>query len=299
MLGALRAALPDAEVSYAPGVTIEGGTSAGIPAAASAAARADRVVLCLGEAAWMSGEAASRARIDLPGHQAELATAVLAAGRPTVVLVFSGRPIVMPQVFARAGAVLACWFPGSEAGPALADLLTGAAAPSAHLPVTWPRDVGQVPIAYAVRSGGRPENPADRYTSKYLDLPNSPQFHFGHGLTYTRFRIADPTVTRRGDRIGVEARVRNIGDRAGAATVFVFIRDLVASIARPVLELRRFGRVELAPGAEEAVRFELGPADFAYPGPDLAMIVEPGDVEVLVGLSADPAGLRAVRIRLP
>ena len=217
---------------------IEGGTPAGI-AAAVAAARADQVILCLGEAAWMSGEAASRARIDLPGRQAELAAAVLATGKPVTVLLFSGRPIAMPEVFASAAAVVACWFPGSEAGHAVADLLTGATAPTAGLAVTWPRDVGQVPIAYSVRSGGRPENPADKYTSKYLDLPNTPQFPFGHGLAYTELRPDRPVVT-----VGRPHHRRDHGPptsaRApGATTVFLFIRDPVASVARPVLELKR------------------------------------------------------------
>ena len=144
-----------APIEHVAGVPIEGGDAAGIAAAAAAAARADRVVLCLGEAAWMSGEAASRARIDLPGRQAELAAAVLATGTPTVVLLFSGRPIAMPEVFARAAAVLACWFPGSEAGHAIADLLTGAAAPSAqprrHLAA--PRRPGPHRLFSALRAG--------------------------------------------------------------------------------------------------------------------------------------------------
>ena len=217
VLAGLRAALPEARIDHVPGLPIEGGTPAGIAAAVAAASAADQVILCLGEAAWMSGEAASRARIDLPGRQAELAAAVLATGKPVAVLLFSGRPIAMPEVFAGAAAVVACWFPGSEAGHAVADLLTGATAPSAGLPVTWPRDVGQVPIAYSVRSGGRPENPADKYTSKYLDLPNSPQFPFGHGLRYTAFTLTDPVVTGTGP-VTVETTVTNTGPRPGATT---------------------------------------------------------------------------------
>jgi beta-glucosidase len=255
------------------------------------------VVLCLGEAAWMSGEAASRARIDLPGRQALLAEAVLALGRPVVVLLFSGRPIVMPEVFADAAAVVACWFPGSEAGHAVADLLTGRAAPSAGLPVTWPRDVGQVPIGYSVRPGGRPENPADKYTSKYLDVPNSPQFAFGHGLGYTRFTLADPVATA-GEPVVVEVVVGNAGARAWAATVFLFIRDPVASVARPGLELKRFRRVALEAGAETTVRFELVREDFGFPGADLAPTVEPGEIELHVGFSADPEALRGTRFTL-
>ena len=254
VLEGLGAALPGASIEHVPGVAIAGGGGDGIAAAVAAAARAERVILCIGEAAGMSGEAASRARIDLPGHQAALAAAVLGAGRPVIVLLFSGRPLVMPEVFERAAAVLACWFPGSEAGHAVAALLTGAASPSAGLAVTWPRDVGQVPIAYSARSGGRPENPDDHYTSKYLDLPNSPQFPFGHGLGYTSFAVGEPRVAV-GEGVEVEASVTNTGPRAGATTLFLFIRDPVASVARPVLELRRFAKVALAAGESRRVRF--------------------------------------------
>ena len=297
LLPALRAALPDSAIDPAPGVSIEGGTAAGIAAAMALAERADHVLLALGEAAWMSGEAASRARIALPGHQEALAAAVLATGKPTTVLLFSGRPLALPDIFERAAAVLACWFPGSEAGGAIAALLTGAVAPSAALAVTWPRDPGQIPIAYAARPGGRPENPADKYTSKYLDLPNSPQFPFGHGLTYTTFTLTDPLVTV-ADRITVETIAANTGARAGAATAFLFIRDPVASIARPVLELKRFQKVALDAGRSRAVRFELDRADFAFPDAALRPIVEPGRFEIHVGFSADPGSLRSAGLTL-
>ncbi len=291
VLAGLRAALPDGVIEHVVGVPIEGGSDAGIAEAAAAAARADHVLLCLGEAASMSGEAASRARIDLPGRQAELARAVLASGRQVVVLLFSGRPLVMPEVFAGAAAVVACWFPGSEAGHAVAALVTGNAAPSAGLPVTWPRDVGQVPIGYAARPGGRPENPRDHYTSKYLDLPNAPQFAFGHGLSYTRFTLEKPEVTVDGNLVVTKTVVTNAGERAGATTVFLFLRDPVASVAQPTLELRRFERVELAPGERRPLRFELGRDDLAFLDAALRPVVEPGRFEVHVGLSADPAAL--------
>jgi beta-glucosidase len=297
VLAGLRAALPDAAIEHVGGVPFEGGSDAGIAEAAAAAAGADHVLLCIGEAPWMSGEAASRARIDLPGRQGELARAVLATGRPVVVLLFSGRPIVMPEVFDAAAAVVACWFPGSEAGHAVAALLTGAVAPSAGLAATWPRDVGQVPIGYAARPGGRPENPQDHYTSKYLDLPNAPQFPFGHGLGYTRFRLDAPTVVVAGDRVAAEVAVANEGARAGAATVFLFLGDPVASVAQPTLALRRFERVELAPGARRTLRFELGRDDLAFLDADLRPVVEPGTFEVHVGFSADAAGLKSASFR--
>jgi beta-glucosidase len=297
VLAGLSAAVPGAAIEHVAGVPVEGGEDAGIAAAVAAVARADRVILCLGEGAWMSGEAASRARIDLPGRQSELAAAVLGTGKPAAVLLFSGRPIAMPEVFDRAAAVLACWFPGSEAGHAITDLLTGASAPSAGLPVTWPRHVGQVPIFYAARSGGRPEEAGNKYSSKYLDMPNSPQFAFGHGLTYTTFDIGDP-VASVADRLVVETVVLNVGGRAGAATVFLFIRVPVASVARPLLELKRFAQVELGPGEKRMVRFELDRADLAFPGPDLEPLVEPGEIEAHVGFSADSADLRSTTFRL-
>jgi beta-glucosidase len=297
VLAGLQAALPEATVELVHGVHVEGGSRTGIAAAVAAADRADHVVLCLGERAAMSGEAASRARIDLPGAQAELAAAVLALGKPVIVLLFSGRPIAMPEVFARAAAVVACWFPGSEAGHAVADLLTGRADPSAGLAVTWPRDVGQVPIAYAARPGGRPENPADRYTSKYLDLPNSPQFAFGHGLAYTSFALADPVATV-GERITVATALANTGARAGTATVFLFVRDPVASVARPLIELRRFEKVALAAGEAQSLRFALDRADLAFPDAAGRPVVEPGRFELHVGLSADLDALRSTSFTL-
>jgi beta-glucosidase len=297
VLAGLRAALPRAALDHEPGVPIEGGTSEGIAGAVAVARRSDRVILCLGEAAWMSGEAASRARIDLPGRQAELADAVLRTGKPVTVLLFSGRPIAMPEVFARAAAVVACWFPGSEAGHAVADLLTGRAAPSAGLPVTWPRDVGQVPIAFSVLPGGRPANPLDKYTSKYLDMPNAPEFPFGHGLAYTRFALGDPQV-RVGDSVRIETLLTNVGGRSGTATVLLFVRDPVAAVARPLLELKGFAKVTLEPGAARTVAFTVARAALAFPDAALRPIVEPGHFEAMVGLSADPDALRRASFRL-
>lgn len=293
----LAQAFPAADIAFAEGCPIDRPDESAIAEAAALAAEADRVLLAIGEAAWMSGEAASRARIDLPGSQAALLDAIIATGTPTTILLFSGRPLVLPPAADRADALLACWFPGSEAGNAVADLLTGAAAPSAGTPVTWPRDVGQVPITYADRPGGRPEEPANKYSSKYLDVPNTPAFAFGHGLTYTRFTLADPTVTL-SDAIRVETAVTNEGAREGTTTVFLFLRDRVARISRPTLELRRFTRVTLAPGATATVGFALLPADLAYLDADLRPTVEPGAFEVHVGLSADPSTLRSGRFTL-
>ena len=292
----LAAAFPG-EIPFAGGCPIDHPDESAIPQAVALVAEADHVLLCLGEAAWMSGEAASRARIDLPGSQAALLEAIIAAGRPTTILLFSGRPLVLPSSADRAAALLACWFPGSEAGHGIADLLTGRAAPSAVLPVTWPRDVGQIPITYAARPGGRPEEPANKYSSKYLDLPNTPAFPFGHGLTYTRFTLTDPAVTP-GETTRVTTTVTNAGSRPGTATVFLFLRDPVARIARPTLELRRFARVSLAPGETQTLAFTLSRDDLATLDADLRPVFEPGAFEVHLGLSADPGALRTARFTL-
>jgi beta-glucosidase len=297
VLEGLRLALPDARIDHVEGVPIEGGDRTGIAAAVAAAQAADHVVLCLGEAAWMSGEAASRAKMDLPGRQAELADAVVAAGKPVTVLVFSGRPIAMSEVIERAAAVVACWFPGTEAGRAVADLLTGRMNPSAKLAVTWPRHVGQVPIFYAERPSGRPMDPANKYTSKYLDMPNSPQFAFGHGLSYTTFSLTDPLVTL-GEPLTVETTLANDGARAGTTTVFLFIRDPVASVARPVLELKRFETVTLDKGERRKLTFSLARQDFAFLDRHLKPVVEPGEIEIHLGFSADRETLRSTMIRI-
>ena len=251
----LAAAFPDGEIVYCQGVEIEGGEADGIEEACRRCAGADVIVLCLGEAARMSGEAASRAAPVLPGRQTALAQAILALGPPVVVVLFSGRPLVLPWLFERAQAVLAAWFPGVMAGAAIADILSGRFNPCARLPVTWPRDLGQIPIFYAERPTGRPADPNDFFTSKYLDVSNEPQFPFGHGLSYGVNR-AQEFARERGTRfeidrdlaINVEIDATNRGEQAAEPTVFLFIRDVVASVARPLLELKAWRKARLEPG---------------------------------------------------
>jgi beta-glucosidase len=205
----------------------------------------------------------------------------------------------MPEVFEQAAAILACWFPGTGAGTAVARLLTGEASPTAGLAVTWPRHPGQIPIAYSARPGGRPEAPGNKYTSKYLDLPNTPQFPFGHGLGYTGFTLAVPTVQPSPTGgVAVTTRITNTGDRIGSARLLAFIRDPVASISRPTLALRAFARIPIDPGETFPFTFLLDRDAFAFPGPDLRPVVEPGTYEVHVGFSADRAGLRSARFTL-
>ena len=302
ILEGLRAAFPECEVTHVPGTEIDGDDTDGIAAALDLARAADVVVLCLGEARAMSGEAASRARPDLPGRQAELAKAVLDLGKPVVVSLSSGRPLVVPWLFERADAVLAIWFLGSEAGHAVGEILSGKHNPSARLPVSWPVDVGQIPIFYAQRPSGRPASPTEHYSAKYIDLPVDPLFAFGHGLSYTRFAYRDlrahPAELRLGELLAVEVEVTNEGDVAGEATAFLFVRDPVASVARPLLELRGVAKIVLDRGARSTVRFELTTDDLQFLGPDLAARLELGTFEIHVGPSAAATDLLKTTVRL-
>jgi beta-glucosidase len=299
VLAGFRAALPDAKISYAPGVAIEGDDTSGIAAAVALCDEADSILLCLGEAAVMSGEAASRTSLGLPGAQDALAAAVLARahylGKPCAVVLFCGRPLTVPGLVQDSEAVLAAWFPGCEAGNALADVVLGKVSPSGRTVMSWPRSVGQIPIFYSERRTGRPANPDDHFTSKYLDSPNDPLFAFGHGLTYGRFRYANlrvsPTaITARGT-FQVQVDLTNEGARTACETVFVFTHDVVASVAPPLLQLAGFGRLELPPGETGTVSITVSAERLKSLGVDLVPTFEPGAVEVLVGPRAVRADL--------
>jgi beta-glucosidase len=307
VLAGLRTALPSARIEHAEGVTIADADRSGIAAAvALVAPGADAVVLCLGEAAEMSGEAASRAFPELPGEQRALAEAVLERARavqiPVVVVLFCGRPLVVPWLAEQADALVVAWFLGTEAGNAIADVLTGRVSPSGRTPITWPRALGQLPLFYSQRNSGRPENPQDRFTSKYLDSPSSPLFAFGFGLTYGRFayanlRVSPESVSEAGT-IEIAVDVTNEGARAAEETVFLFVRDRVASVARPTLELKGVIKLALAPGETGTARLRLLAAELRFLGVDLEPVFEPGEVEILVGPHADAKQLLASRVML-
>jgi beta-glucosidase len=296
----LAAALPNSEIVFAPGVAIAGDDTSGIAAALEICRDADLVLLCLGEAATMSGEAASRANPCLPGVQSTLAEAIFGLGKPVVVLLSSGRPLMIAAIAAQAGALVATWFLGVEAGNAIADVLTGTFNPTGRLPVTWPRDVGQVPVFFAERPSGRPANPDDPYTSKYLDMPVEPLFPFGHGLSYSRFSLSSLRVNKveftRAETLTIEVDVTNEGPMTGEETVFLFARDSVASVARPLLELKGVGKIALAPGESGTVCYKLAAEALAFPGSDLKPVFEPGEFLLSAGQSADPRGLLTIKI---
>ncbi len=302
----LRAILPRAQVLHAPGVAIQSEDESGIAAALELCAAADAVLLCVGEAASMSGEAASRAHLGLPGKQRMFAEAVFerarAAQKPVIVVLFSGRPLVVPWLVEKADAVLAAWFLGSEAGHCIGDVVTGRVSPSGRTPVTWARAAGQVPIFFGGRPGGRPADAKDHYTSKYLDVPNEPLFPFGHGLTYGRFALSNLRVTPDPvediDIMRISVDVRNEGERAAQETIFLFAHDKVASVARPLLELKGFAKIDLRPGETGTVTLSLHATELRFLGPDLEPMFEPGEVEILVGPCADRLQLLATTVRL-
>jgi len=306
VLAGLAAVLPEGAVLHARGGAIEGESMADAAAAIDLCAQADVILLCLGEAAAMSGEAASRAHLGLPGKQRAFAEAVLerarALGKPVVALLFSGRPLIVPWLIEKADAVLACWFLGCEAGNAIADVLTGRVSPSGRTPVTWARAAGQIPLFFGQRSSGRPADPKDPFTSKYLDAPNEPLFAFGHGLTYGRFHLSNLRVTpqqvREGETIEVCVDVVNDGARAAEETVFLFTHDRLASVAPLLLELKGFGRIALQAGARGTVTLRLRAAELRFLGIDLNAVYEPGEVEILVGPCADRSQLLRTSIQL-
>jgi beta-glucosidase len=289
----MRAALSDpALLTVAPGSGVEEPLAGGIEAAVAAARAADVVILAIGESARMSGEAQSRTAIVLPTPQQRLAEAVAAAGKPTLVVLKNGRALALEGAVLAADAILVSWFLGSETGTALADILFGDHAPSGRLPVSFPFESGQEPYHYDHKSTGRPNppGPPEEYKAHYRTAPNAARFPFGHGLTYGRIAYSDLRLDRDkvapGGAIGVKVRVRNDGARAAEEVVQLYVHDRVASVTRPVRELKAFRKVAVpAQGAVE-VEFTLRAADLGFLGADWRPRLEPGSFDLWVGPSA-------------
>jgi len=308
----LRAALAERvgaqNVHYAKGSEIVGGSDDEIAEALQTAAQSDVVILALGEnAGEMTGEAASRANLGLPGRQQELLEKIVATGKPVVLLIFSGRPLTLPWAFEHVPAVLAAWFPGVQAGPALVRTLFGDVNPIGKLVVSWPRSVGQEPLYYNALSTGRP--PGDgvdpnekKYVSRYIDEQNSPQFPFGFGLSYSTFTYGNVQVDKtqlsaknlndalhaKADHnvaLNVSADVTNSGARAGVETVQCYLRLRGTSVALPVRALNGFQRITLAPGETKKVSFHLGAEAFAFWNDQQKFAAEPAKVKLWI--SAD------------
>lgn len=295
----VRAALRDGNsLIVAEGSGVEEPLAGGIEAALAAARAADIVVLAIGEAQNMSGEAQSRAEIVMPEPQQRLAEAVAALGKPTVVVLKNGRALALEGAVANAQAILVTWFLGTESGNATADILFGAHGPSARLPVSFPRSPGQQPYYYARKSGGRPNppGPLSEYKTHYRGIPHSALYPFGHGLTYGRIEygalsLSTDKLPATGELVA-SARITNRGRRAAEEVVQLYIHDRAASVTQPVRVLKAFRKVALAPGASETVTFRLRRGDLSFLGRDLRPTVEPGTFDVWIAPSAEAEGAK-------
>ncbi len=269
----------------------ECGSTAGFDAAVAAANAADQVVLALGESRGQSGEAASRSEIDLPGRQEELIRRIKATGKPFVVVLFNGRPLTLDGVVGEAPAILEAWFPGVQAGHAVADVVFGKVNPGGKLPVSFPQRVGQVPIYYNHEPTGRPCDEASKYNSRYRDLPScDPAYVFGYGLSYSKFetsnlRLSASKVSSRG-KLTASVDVTNVSGPKGDEVVQLYLHDPVASLSQPVRRLRGFERVTLAPGQKRTVTFTLDRSDFGFYDNSGRFRVEPGTIDVYAGNSS-------------
>ena len=279
-------------VVYAQGCNVNDTDTSMIDAAVELAKTARVAVLVVGETADMSGEASARSMIGLPGVQLQLVQRVAAVQPNTVVVLINGRPLTLTEVAAAVPTIVEAWAPGVEAGHAIADVLTGAVNPGGKLPVSFPRQVGQVPIYYNHENTGRPYDPDNKYTSKYLDLPDGPLYAFGHGLSYSTFelsnlRVSSTSLSRTNGTVDVSVDVRNTGKVAGDEVVQLYLHDPVASIVQPVRRLRGFQRVTLARGAVQTVTFRMTPNDVGFFDNDAVFQIEKGDIELYAARSSD------------
>ena len=290
-------------VVYAQGTNLAGKSDSGFADAVAAAKKSDAVVLALGEdAPVMTGEAASRAHLDLPGNQQQLLEAVAAAGQPVILLIFSGRPLVLNWASQHISAIMEAWYPGIQAGPALGNVLLGVSAPSGRLTTSFPRAVGQEPLYYSQFNTGRPargvdlsyppKNSIEKYLSRYIDVPNSALYPFGFGLTYSTITYSPTAVSATSvsanalnagtAKLTVSAEVHNMGSRAADEVVQLYIHQMGTSVVRPVRELKGFRRIALAPGASQKVEFMLGRDELKFWNVDMKDVVEPAELTVWV-----------------
>jgi len=282
---------PQTRLLYAKGCDVLGDSRDGFAAAVEAAQNADVAIVVVGGKSGLvdsctTGEARDCVDLGLTGMQLELVKAVYATGTPVVVVLVNGRPLAIPWIAEHIAAVVEAWLPGEEGAEAVADVLFGDYNPGGKLPITLPVHVGQVPIYYGVKpSGGR-----SHWKETYVDCSNKPLFPFGHGLSYTTFALRDLRVARQrvpiGESIALSVEIANTGDCAGDEVVQLYVRDEVASVTRPLLELKGFKRMHLAPGEVQTLQFELHTTQLAFYDRDMRLVVEPGDLTIWAGFSS-------------
>ena len=278
----------DANVIYAEGCKKEGEDRSGFAAAIAASRRADKIVMVIGENCEWSGEATSRTSINIPGVQTELLEKLKALNKPIILVLMNGRPLDLSKENEMADAMLESWFPGTMGGKAVTHVLFGEYNPSGKLTMTFPRNLGQVPIFYYEKNTGRPlylANPI--YKSRYIDCPNDPLFPFGFGLSYTTFAYSDihlstNELTENGE-LKVSVNVANTGGVSGEEVVQCYVRDLVGSVTRPVKELKGFEKISLKVGESKVVNFTIKPEMLAFHRADMSYGTEPGDYKLYIG----------------
>lgn len=278
------------QIFYSEGCKIDDKSTKGFKDAVQAAKKSDVIILCLGESRDMSGEACSRSSLDLPGVQNEFAKELFKTGKPIVVVLMNGRPLSINWLNENASAILEAWFPGVSAGDAITKVLFGNYNPSGKLPVTFPRTVGQVPIYYNHKNTGRPGNPVNHYTSQYIDLPLTPLYPFGYGLSYTTFVLDDLKLNSNNmsveDSLTVSVKIKNTGNYDGEEVVQLYVQDLVGSVTRPVKELKGFKKIMLKSGEEKAVQFVIYEKDLRFTAADMKFKSEPGTFKIFVGTNS-------------
>ncbi|HEV8159169.1 MAG TPA: glycoside hydrolase family 3 C-terminal domain-containing protein, partial [Pyrinomonadaceae bacterium] len=285
-----------AKVKFANGCDAKCEDTSGFDEAVKLAQNSDFTILTVGEDIDMSAEASSRSNIDLPGNQLELVKRIHALGKPYAVVLMNGRPLTINWLAENSPAILETWFAGTEAGNAIADTLFGDANPGGKLPVTFPRSVGQIPIYYNALPTGRPFEAQNKYTSKYLDTPNTPLYAFGFGLSYTTFKVSNlqlsqSKITKTGE-LKVSVDVENTGKRDGAEVIQLYVRDFVASLSRPVKELKGFQRIILKTGEKRKVEITVEAEDLGFYNTQNQYVVEDGEFGLTVGTSSDDEGLK-------
>jgi len=284
---------------YAKGCEVDGDNKDGFAEAVATAKQADVVILSIGERRDMSGEAKSRSNLHLPGVQEDLVKAIQATGKPVVVLVNAGRPLIFNWTADNVPAIVYTWWLGTEAGNAIANVLFGDYNPSGKLPMTFPREIGQIPIYYNHYSTGRPAKDEDskNYVSAYIDLKNSPKFPFGYGLSYTKFNYSGLKLSsakmKNNETIKVSFQLSNVGKVAGEEVVQLYLKDKFGSVVRPILELRDFQKVKLNAGESKTIQFTIDKEKLSFYNDKLEFIAEPGDFEVMIGASSADIKLKS------
>jgi beta-glucosidase len=290
VVNAFRDKQGEKNVLYAKGCDFTGTDRSDFPAAIRIARSSDVVVMVMGESWSWCGEAASRTSISIPDIQKELIREIARLKKPLVLVLLNGRPLALEEESSLAGAILEAWYPGTMGAKAIADILRGDVNPSGKLPVTFPRNIGQVPIYYSEKNTGRPYDPAgaeQKYRSRYIDCPNDPLYPFGFGLSYTKFiysdLITDKTELRHGEKLKVSVKVNNSGNYDGQEVVQLYIRDMVGSVTRPLKELKGFNKILLKKGETKTVTFEIEESYLSFYRRDMTFGTEPGDFKVYVG----------------